>query len=60
MTARAAFKQDDVTRALKGVKAAGIEAATIRLRPSGEIVIQIGVANDPDSGGGNPWDDDPE
>lgn len=59
MTARAAFRQADVTRALRGVAAAGVSGATIRLRPGGEIVIQVGsAANEAgDVGEPNEWDE---
>ena len=47
MTARAAFKQGDVTRAIRGVEAAGLKVAACRIVPTtGEIVIELeGVAN---------------
>lgn len=62
MTARAAFRQADVTRAAKGLAAAGIENATIRLHPSGEVVIHIGTAANETGveGEPNPWDEVPE
>ena len=45
MTARAAFKQDDLTRAIKGVRAAGLEATRIEIE-GGRIVIMFdGQAN---------------
>jgi len=59
MTARAVFRQVDITRAVKGVKAAGVEDAMIRLRPGGDIVIHLGsAANEAgDEGGPNEWDE---
>lgn len=59
MTARAAFRQSDLTRAAKGLHAAGIVDATIRLRPGGEIVIHIGSAANESGDGGEPneWDE---
>ena len=58
MTRPAAFRQADLTRAVRGVQAAGVEQATIRLRPGGEIVIHIGggaaAAVDGDA---NEWDE---
>lgn len=57
MGARAKFTQADVKRALKGVQAAGVHEATIRLRPDGDIVIQIGPSEIANDGGPNPWDE---
>lgn len=39
MTRKAAFYQDDVTRAVKGCQAAGIAVGTVTITPAGEIVI---------------------
>lgn len=54
MTARATFKQDDVARAVKGVKAAGLPVARVVFVNGGFEVI----VGDPDSDGepGNPLD----
>jgi hypothetical protein len=38
------FKQADVTRALKGVVAAGVQPSSCRIAPSGEIVVLLGHA----------------
>lgn len=59
MTARAAFRQSDVTRAAKGLQAAGISSATIRLRTDGDIVIHIGSAANEAGIDGEPneWDE---
>lgn len=39
MTTRARFQQADIKRAVKGAKAAGIEVGTVRVLPTGEIVL---------------------
>lgn len=39
MTARARFSQADITRAIKGAQAAGIEVGTVRVSPTGEIMV---------------------
>ncbi len=39
MTAKARIIQSDVTRAVRGVLAAGVNVAGIRIMPDGEIVI---------------------
>jgi hypothetical protein len=41
--AGATFRQHDITRALRAVAAAGIEAARVEIDPSGKIVIQLGT-----------------
>ena len=40
--AKAAFKQVDVTRALKGALAAGIPPLACQLRPDGSIYLRFG------------------
>jgi hypothetical protein len=35
------FRQQDVTRALKGAIAAGVEIARVEIDPTGKIVIQL-------------------
>jgi hypothetical protein len=59
MTAPVAFRQSDLTRALKATKAAGFDAARIELEPGGKIVI---LAGGPDAritpaGEPNEWDE---
>jgi hypothetical protein len=36
------FRQRDLTRALKGTIAAGVQIARVEIDPSGKIVIQLG------------------
>jgi len=49
MTAPARFTQADITRIVKGMSAAGMQVGTIRVAPSGEIVVSVkGQAQDPD------------
>jgi hypothetical protein len=52
MTARAAFKQDDIARAVKGVTAAGLPVARVVV-VDGRIEVIVG---EPDSEAGNPLD----
>lgn len=56
MTARAAFKQADVTRAIKGAEAGGMKAAKVEIDPvTGKIVVynESPAANDD---GPSDWD----
>lgn len=39
MSKPAAFKQDDVRRAVAGCRAAGLEIGTVRISPTGEIEV---------------------
>ena len=48
MTAKSTFKQADVTRAIAGVKAAGLGVAAVRVGPRGEIEIITGQPQDND------------
>jgi hypothetical protein len=53
---RTAFKQSDVTRAVKGVAKAGMRVGRVEITPTGNIVIQSeGAPNQ--AGTRNPWDD---
>ena len=52
----ARFTQTDLTRAVKGVKEAGVSVGRIEIDPNGKIVIYpIGTAPKPTAG--NSWDD---
>ena len=58
MTARAAFKQADVTRLVRGVAAAGVPITKIVAEPGGNIVILTGANDEADEAGErNPWDE---
>lgn len=49
MTARAAFKQSDVTRAVKAFEKAGVHVAGAKIMPDGSITVLTGppqAAND--------------
>lgn len=48
MTSRATFKQADVERACKGVAAAGLKVALVRLAKDGAIEIVTGPPTDDD------------
>ena len=46
MSRRAAFKQADLTRALRAAKAAGLKPSGYRINPvTGEIEVQLGNDN---------------
>jgi hypothetical protein len=52
------FRQSNLTRALKGTRAAGIDVERIEIDKDGKIVI---ITGKPDEGGNgeasNPWDE---
>ncbi|MGR6327704.1 hypothetical protein ACU5AX_01425 [Sphingomonas sp. XXL09] len=55
MSARARFRQEDVTRALKGAVAAGMRVGRIEIEPNGRIVILSETAAP--TADRNSWDD---
>jgi hypothetical protein len=58
MRSRARFQSTDVSRAIKGVTAAGKSAARVRIDPAdGSIVIDIGKPNDCSNETTNEWDE---
>lgn len=52
---RAAFTKADLSRAVKGVKAAGVNVARVEIGPDGKIVVVAGAAEKP-VGTENEWD----
>ena len=54
----AKFRQADVTRALKGAKAAGLEALQVKIGPDGSIEISADKTRGDDGceDSVNPWD----
>jgi hypothetical protein len=51
----ASFKQRDVTRAIKGARAAGIDVSGVKVDKQGNIVILTGKPIESPDGGGS-WD----
>jgi len=45
MSARAAFKEIDVTRAIRGARKAGCDAVKITIAPNGEMIIFAGTSS---------------
>jgi hypothetical protein len=55
--APSAFRQQDVTRAVKAVKGAGLPVAAIKISPQGEIQVVVGEPRGQDSVmESNEWD----
>ena len=53
------FKQRDVTRAVKGAKAAGIEVARVKISKDGTIQVEtreVSSVGEFEMGGANQWD----
>jgi hypothetical protein len=53
------FRQQDLVRALKGAKAAGIEVARVEIDKSGKIIVVAGrpvETHSQTADGANPWD----
>jgi hypothetical protein len=46
MTRAAAFTQGDISKVLKGAKAAGFNVSSVVVDPTGRIVAQLGKAED--------------
>jgi hypothetical protein len=59
VTAAATFRMRDVTRALKGAQAAGVEVARIEIETTGKITIVTGKPEGVQASDGNPWDEVP-
>ncbi len=56
VTRAAAFKQSDVTRALKGARAGGLAVSRVEIDPNGKIVM-LAATTARAAGDGNSWDD---
>jgi len=56
MTAPSRFKQDDVTRAVKGATAAGMRVGRVEIDPNGRIVVLSESVAPPTAR--NDWDDE--
>ena len=53
---RLAFKQRDLTRALRAVSAAGQPVQRVEIDREGKIIVFVGKPEQPDHVGGNEWD----
>ena len=53
---RLAFKQRDLTRALRAVTAAGTPAQRVEIDREGKIVVFVGKPEQPDHAEDNEWD----
>jgi hypothetical protein len=51
-----AFKQTDVTRALRAVSAAGQSVQRVEIDPEGKIVVFVGKPEQREEAEGNEWD----
>jgi hypothetical protein len=51
------FRQQDLVRALKGARAAGIEVARVEIDKTGKIVIVTGSPRDERDSDRNEWDE---
>jgi hypothetical protein len=51
------FRDRDVRRALKAVKASGESVATITISKDGVITLSLGKPSEPSSNNPNPWDE---
>lgn len=58
MTARATFRQADLTRAMKAAKAAGYDDVRVDIGPSGKLSVRTGKLAE--TAEPNPWDEVPE
>lgn len=55
MTAPARFKQEDLTRAVRGAERAGMRVGRVEITPDGRIVL-VSESVSP-KGASNPWDE---
>jgi hypothetical protein len=54
---KCAFKESDVTRAIKAVTKAGVGVARVEIDPNGKIVVVAGKAAADEVTNKNPWDE---
>ena len=54
---RSAFRQNDLTKALKAAKAAGSEVARIEIAPDGKMVVVLTTDATAQEEPRNPWHD---
>ena len=53
---KALFKQADVSRAVKGVRSAGLDVSEVKIDREGCMIIVIGKENDKSDANANSWD----
>lgn len=56
-TRRPTFKQIDITRAIRGARAAGAENVRIELSPDGRMIVQTVPTAADSQAFSNPWDE---
>ncbi len=50
------FRQNDITKAIKGMQAAGIRVHCVIIEPDGRIIVSTDKADVPVVNKPNPWD----
>ena len=54
--APATFRQSDITRAIRAVRAAGVDKVRIEITRDGKLVIITGTPTEPNQAEANEWD----